>query len=123
MQNQKNLNLGQQREERLVELVKEKYQKPSWFKDIHRGTKHQDGLGIDLVVKTDVGDLFVQVKSDRRDMGKFKKRQKTRDQSFPSVACIVYKHCLEAQLSGQLIGKLRKMRNDILAKKQLERYY
>lgn len=36
---------------------------PSWWRGIRRGTPEEDGRGIDHVVHTDIGDIFIQIKS------------------------------------------------------------
>lgn len=61
---------GRMREARLVDVLRDFLSngrhRPPWMQSAELGTDHQDFEGIDVVVKTDVGDLFIQVKSSER---------------------------------------------------------
>lgn len=52
---------GHNNELKVVNAVKNKL--PKWIRDIRLGTREEDSNGIDVVVETDVGKIFIQVKS------------------------------------------------------------
>ncbi|MBI4092778.1 MAG: hypothetical protein HY420_02535 [Candidatus Kerfeldbacteria bacterium] len=62
--------VGRRREVRLVELLRDYLNHakhhPPWMHNVELASEEQDIQGIDVVVKTDVGDLFIQVKSSER---------------------------------------------------------
>jgi hypothetical protein len=39
--------------------------RPKWLRDARLATREEDARGIDIVVTTDVGDVYLQVKSSR----------------------------------------------------------
>lgn len=48
---------------------------PSWFHGIRPGTQEEDYRGIDAVAFTDVGKIFLQIKSSKSGARKFQKQQ------------------------------------------------
>jgi hypothetical protein len=50
--------------------------RPAWMTSARAATKAEDHEGIDIVVESDVGKLFVQVKSSRRGKAKFQERRR-----------------------------------------------
>ncbi len=50
--------------------------RPPWMRSVRRGTKAEDHAGIDVVVESDVGKLFVQVKSSRGGKAAFLERRR-----------------------------------------------
>ena len=71
---------GQDNEDRFFEVFK--YGRvppgfPRWFCGLRRATQEEDCGGIDAVAFTeDVGNIFLQIKSSRCGVEKFKKQQK-----------------------------------------------
>ncbi len=51
-------------------------QRPAWMKSARAGTRAEDHEGIDVVVESDVGKLFVQVKSSRTGKAAFAERRR-----------------------------------------------
>lgn len=48
---------------------------PSWFHGFRSATQEEDCAGIDAVAFTDVGKIFIQIKSSWAGVQKFKKQQ------------------------------------------------
>jgi hypothetical protein len=67
---------GRSAEERVVEALALP-SRPAWIHDARRATKAEDHAGIDAVVESDVGKLFVQVKSSRTGKAKFQERKRS----------------------------------------------
>lgn len=66
---------GRSAEERVVEALALP-SRPAWVLGARRATKAEDHAGIDAVVDSDVGKLFVQVKSSRTGKAKFQERKR-----------------------------------------------
>jgi hypothetical protein len=47
------------------------YDRPSWIRKVRRARKGEDRHGVDVVVQSDVGRLFLQVKRSTRYLGKW----------------------------------------------------
>lgn len=56
---------------------------PDWVRNVRGGTPEEDSKGIDLVFETDVGGIFLQVKSSRKGRKEFEKR------GLKYVGCVV----------------------------------
>lgn len=54
---------GHNNEKKVVDACKNNL--PKWIKDIRHGTPEEDCNGIDVVVETDVGKIFLQIKSSK----------------------------------------------------------
>lgn len=50
--------------------------RPGWMKSARAATRTEDHDGIDVVVESDVGKLFVQVKSSRRGKADFEEKRR-----------------------------------------------
>ncbi|MBU6430950.1 hypothetical protein KGQ29_01080 [Patescibacteria group bacterium] len=48
---------------------------PCWFKGVSKSTKEEDGKGIDFIVHTVFGNIFIQIKSSEIGAIIFKKRK------------------------------------------------
>lgn len=57
--------LGRANEARLLEAVEWLAERQPWIRGVRAGTPEEDKRGIDLVVTTDVGDLYLQSKSSK----------------------------------------------------------
>ena len=70
-------NRGFQTEEKFIRAIKNgNGDNPSWYKGISWATKKEDQKGIDFIIHTAFGDVFVQIKSSETGAKKFlKKRQ------------------------------------------------
>lgn len=51
-------------------------QKPLWFRSVRRATADEQPKGIDVVVESDVGPLFLQVKSSQLFAQRFKQKRR-----------------------------------------------
>jgi hypothetical protein len=51
--------------------------RPAWIRSFRKATKEEDAAGIDVVVESDVGKLFVQVKSSRGGKAAFLERRRS----------------------------------------------
>lgn len=58
--------------------------KPPWIRSVERAPARLDRRGVDVIVRSDVGDLYLQVKSSRRGREAFLERERR----LP-IACIV----------------------------------
>lgn len=77
---------------------------PKWAIFARRATPEEDALGIDIVVQTDVGALFLQVKSSRMAAREFAKKHHSQP-----IECIVA-GCDETTLRGRALGALWRAR-------------
>lgn len=81
---------------------------PKWATAARRATPEEDTQGIDIVVNTDVGALFLQVKSSRMSAREFAKKH----QSDP-IECIVA-GCDENTLRARALGALWRARARVM---------
>lgn len=75
---------GQITEDRFFEAMSEddSGQKPKWLLSVARASRQEDAEGIDAIIKTDIGKIFVQIKSSETGARKFmngKNYQKNKD--------------------------------------------
>lgn len=56
---------GKQNEDRAVILINQLEEKPSWLRLAKKASQEQDQRGIDLIMVTDVGELYIQLKSSQ----------------------------------------------------------
>ena len=70
-------NRGFQTEERFIKAIENgNGNNPLWYKGISQATKKEDRKGIDFIIHTLFGNVFVQIKSSETGAKKFlKKRQ------------------------------------------------
>ncbi len=68
--------------------VPEDDQLPAWFKEVITPTHDQDMRGIDLIVNTDVGHIYIQIKSSEAGRKRFESQAK---RNRP-IAVVVVKH-------------------------------
>lgn len=64
---------GLRNEQRFFKAIANFPEKPRWWLDVREKTPEEDQKGIDAVVTTDVGKLFLQIKSSLRGKKKFEK--------------------------------------------------
>ena len=71
------INKGAWKEWRLLaEFRQLGIEKPSWAKSMRRATVAEDAEGIDLVIRTNKGDIGIQVKSSTEGIAKFLTKKK-----------------------------------------------
>jgi len=81
-------------------------ERPDWMRSIRRATHDEDHAGIDLVVESDIGKLFVQVKSSRTGKLEYLARRR------PAKVAIVVAMDRDSQdaLFRKVFGELAKLR-------------
>jgi hypothetical protein len=116
VQGQLGVILGREREETLVSTMNKSSEKPEWFQNSFRGSLEDDKKGIDVIVETDVGHLFLQVKSSKKEARLFRRKYEKRDKNqFKAVACVVFtKDKTNDLICEHAFHLLELMRNDIL---------
>jgi len=67
---------GRSSEQRLLEAC-QLDKRPTWMLSARAGTRDEDARGIDVVLDTDVGKLYVQVKSSKTGGRHFKERKRS----------------------------------------------
>jgi hypothetical protein len=84
--------------------------RPEWMRAARRATKQEDHDGIDVVVESDVGKLFIQVKSSRR--GKVAFEQRARRARIAVV--VVARDDGPEKLLRKVVGQLAAIRAEYL---------
>ena len=77
---------GRMNEQRFSKAISDFPDKPSWWLSFRLATFEEDQKGIDVVVTTDVGKLFLQIKSSLRGKKKFENKQRR----FPIAVVVIY---------------------------------
>ncbi len=85
--------------------------RPSWIRSARKATPAEDHAGIDAVVESDVGKLFVQVKSSRGGKAAFLERRRS---ARIAVVVVRVTDSPEAVLA-KVVGELAKIRAEYLA--------
>lgn len=65
---------GTANEYKVLEGIQESSKKPEWYVAARHATREEDDRGIDLIVTTDVGDVYLQVKSSKFRAEQFKRK-------------------------------------------------
>ena len=86
---------------------------PHWLYSARLATKKEDAAGIDIVAESDVGPLYLQVKSSRR--GVLEHRQKSRRKLIGVIRChagdsIEKRRLVALSILGQLRSDLQTLR-------------
>jgi hypothetical protein len=55
---------------------------PSWIFSIVKASKYQDAKGIDYIIETDIGRLYIQIKSSEGLIIKYKHKKGTKSQNL-----------------------------------------
>lgn len=85
-------------------------EQPAWMFSARAATEDEDSKGVDIVVDTDVGKLFLQVKSSRTGVAKHK--SKRRASMIGVVRC--HHRVSDAQLRVRTHGVLISLRKQVL---------
>ena len=84
--------------------------RPEWIRSVRKATKDEDHHGIDVVVESDVGKLFVQVKSSRGGKAHFEERRRS-----ARIVVVVAKVTDSPEgLLRKVVGELVKVRAEYL---------
>jgi hypothetical protein len=101
---------GKLAEERVFLAIEKLSTEFSWIQSTRLATRKEDARGIDVVVETPIGPLYVQVKSSPRGVRHYKsKRRKAR-----VIVVIVKPEMDERKLRDKVGGALHVQRNHIL---------
>jgi hypothetical protein len=90
--------------------------RPAWMRAARKATKSEDHAGIDVVVESDVGKLYVQVKSSPGGKAAFLERRRS------ARIAIVVVHVTDSPetLLRKVVGELGKIRAEYLKVRQGE---
>jgi hypothetical protein len=80
--------------------------RPAWMRSFRKASEEEDRAGIDVVVESDVGKLFVQVKSSRRGKAAFAERRRG---ARIAVVVVAVTDSPDAVLR-KIVGELAKIR-------------
>lgn len=87
---------------------------PAWVLETRAGTTDEDRRGIDVVVSTDVGPLYLQVKSSRKGAERFDPRGRM-------IGIIVAGDAPDEKLRRRALGVLGELRAAVLKRRSGER--
>jgi hypothetical protein len=101
---------GRTAEERVLRAAEHLSLECSWIQSCRLATKIEDAKGIDVVVETYFGPLYIQVKSSRRGVRHYKqKRRKAR-----VIIVVIEPEMQESKVRDKVSGALHVQRNHIL---------
>jgi hypothetical protein len=107
--------LGRANEARLLEAVEYLRERHAWILGVRQATREEDSKGIDLVVTTDVGELYLQSKSSKTAAVDFmQKRRKL------LIATVVVRGDKE-RVAGRALTALTDLRLVVLEKRKKAR--
>ena len=104
---------GLENEFKVLNGVRGASSKPAWYRDVRHATREEDDRGIDVVVYTDIGELYLQVKSSKFRAVQFKR--KSRKQMIGMIVVKV-KDTLD-QLGAKAFAEVGRLRSQILEKR------
>ena len=79
---------GFQNEERFMRAIKNgNGNNPDWYNGISKATKEQDQKGVDFIIHTAFGNIFIQIKSS--EIGAKKFLNKPRNQNFRIIVLVI----------------------------------
>lgn len=99
---------GATNENRVLSVLEE--DQPPWLISVRSATNEEDSKGVDIVVDTDVGKLFLQVKSSKTGVAKHKSKRR---QSMIGVVRCSHR-VSDARLRARAHGVLRSLRKQVL---------
>lgn len=104
---------GKKNEDRALEACLSE-RRPAWMQSARASTHEEDASGIDVVVESDVGKLFVQVKSSRRGKAEFGSHRRR-----ALIGIIVVSAADDAaRLLAKVTGALGPIRKSLLEKRR-----
>jgi len=99
---------GAKNEDRVVEACALPA-RPPWLLSARKATRAEDAQGIDVVIESDVGKLFVQVKSSRGGKARFVERGRAH------VAVVVVTHADSSEkVLRKVVGEVSRLRAQYL---------
>jgi len=97
---------------KVVEALQESPTKPKWIHEVRKATQEEDAQGVDVVVTTDVGPLFLQVKSSHLGAEIFKQNNRKK-----KIGVLVVKaRDLPSKVANKAIGQLCRLRASVRAR-------
>lgn len=90
--------------------------RPHWIYSARKSDPHQDRKGIDILVSTDVGDLFLQIKSSTFFKNKFIKNKKEHHSKYIATA-VVHIYYSQEEILQAVLCELEPLRNTFLNKR------
>jgi hypothetical protein len=106
------LERGRGNEKRVLEAC-QLPTRPKWMLEVRRGTRAEDHAGIDLVIESDVGKLFVQVKSSRRGKADFEEKRR----SARVAVVIVRAGDSQEQILSKVVSAVAPLRKEFLGER------
>lgn len=83
---------------------------PKWIHEFYLSSYEEDQKGIDLIVNTDVGKLYLQIKSSKYGKNKFENKFKTNIKRYGIETIIVNTEESEEKLLLKILLLLKRMR-------------
>ena len=84
--------------------------RPAWMCAARAATREEDARGIDVVIESDIGSLYVQVKSSRRGKEAFLQRRRR-----AVIAVVVVRPgCTAESALAKVVGEVGKVRREVL---------
>lgn len=106
---------GNKNQNRVLQSVVRHQHHTKWIDGVRLATAREDHTGIDLVVTTDVGPLYLQVKSSRAGMKQFM-RHGRRKAMIALVRC--NENVSDTRLDRDTLNKLQGLRAQLLARRR-----
>lgn len=107
--------LGRANEARLLEAVEYLRERHAWILGVRQAAQEEDAKGIDLVVTTDVGELYLQSKSSKTAAVDFMQRRRKL-----LIAAVVVRGNKE-RVAGRALTALTDLRLAVLEKRKKAR--
>lgn len=104
---------GASAERRVLLALAEAVPRTAWLKSVRRATADEDARGIDIVADSDVGKLYLQVKSSRQGAYRFRRFRKRGPAVIALVVC-AQSHT-DDEVQRRVLTALGKVRDELLA--------
>lgn len=85
--------------------------KPGWLLDVKRAPLWLDRRGVDVIVLTDVGELYLQIKSSQAGAKKFRKKKR----SLMVETVVIGPDDLDNEVKQRLVEAIQHMRRYLLS--------
>lgn len=95
---------------------------PDWFHSIEHSTKKQDWSGIDAVVQTDVGALYLQIKSSQSGKNKFQSQSRRHRHPKPIAVVVVSPADSNEMIRQKGCDALKELRERFLQERHRENW-
>lgn len=95
---------GLKNEARVLNALQVEWDKPEWFLYCRAATSEEDKRGIDAVIKTPVGDVYLQVKSSYAGIKKFYEQERIRGRGRRIVVVIVRETDTPEHIRAAVLG-------------------